>query len=41
MVLGVDDDPNNIHMALKDGVRAIFLNPRTSHLLLQDILEMQ
>jgi len=37
----VDDDPNNIHMALKDGVRGILLNPRKSHLLLQDILKMQ
>lgn len=37
----VDDDPNNIHKALKDGVRGILLNPRKSHLLLQDILKMQ
>ena len=37
----VDDDPNNIQLALKDGVRGILLNPKKSHLLLGDILKMQ
>ena len=36
----VDDDPNNIKMALKDGVRGIWLNPSKSHYLLKDIMRM-
>eukprot|EP00558_Chaetoceros_sp_UNC1202_P010071 CAMPEP_0197240970 /NCGR_PEP_ID=MMETSP1429-20130617/7134_1 /TAXON_ID=49237 /ORGANISM="Chaetoceros sp., Strain UNC1202" /LENGTH=184 /DNA_ID=CAMNT_0042700723 /DNA_START=21 /DNA_END=575 /DNA_ORIENTATION=- len=36
----VDDDPRNIRLALKDGVRAILLNPDRSSLLIGDILDM-
>ncbi len=36
----VDDDSNNIRLALRDGVRAILLDPKRSHLLIQDILDM-
>ena len=36
----VDDDPNNVRMALKDGVRGILLNPKRSHLLIRDVLRM-
>lgn len=36
----IDDDPTNIRMTLKDGVRGILLNPKKSHLLLNDILRM-
>uniref|UniRef100_A0A7S4QG65 FCP1 homology domain-containing protein n=1 Tax=Ditylum brightwellii TaxID=49249 RepID=A0A7S4QG65_9STRA len=33
----IDDDVSNIKVALLDGVRAIWLNPSKSHLLLKDI----
>lgn len=36
----VDDDPNNIKMALEGGVRAILLNPGKSSNLISDILLM-
>ena len=36
----LDDDDANIEMALRDGVRAIWINPERSHLLIGDILEM-
>jgi len=36
----VDDDPNNIKLALNDGCRAILLDPDRSHLLVNDILDM-
>jgi len=37
----VDDDPNNIKIALNDGVRGILLNPKRSELLVHDILRMK
>mmetsp|Transcript_16264 Transcript_16264/g.19862 ORF Transcript_16264/g.19862 Transcript_16264/m.19862 type:complete len:186 (-) Transcript_16264:232-789(-) len=36
----VDDDPSNIKLALKDGVRGILFNPKKSSRLLDDILKM-
>ena len=33
----VDDDANNIKTALKEGVRAIWLNPNNSRQLIQDV----
>uniref|UniRef100_A0A7S2I2G2 FCP1 homology domain-containing protein n=1 Tax=Helicotheca tamesis TaxID=374047 RepID=A0A7S2I2G2_9STRA len=33
----IDDDVNNIKVALLDGVRAVWLNPNKSHNLLKDI----
>jgi len=33
----IDDDANNIKTALKEGVRAIWLNPRNSHQLIADV----
>mmetsp|Transcript_15952 Transcript_15952/g.30087 ORF Transcript_15952/g.30087 Transcript_15952/m.30087 type:complete len:186 (+) Transcript_15952:252-809(+) len=36
----IDDDDNNIRLALKDGVRGILLDPNQSYLLIGDILEM-
>ena len=36
----IDDDVNNIRLALRDGVRSILLDPDRSHFLLQDILNM-
>lgn len=36
----VDDDSNNIRLALKDGVRGIVFDPDRSHLLLEDILDL-
>ena len=36
----IDDDVKNIRTALRDGVRAIWLNPRHSHVLLQDITKL-
>lgn len=36
----VDDDSNNIRLALSDGVRAILFLPDQSHKLIQDILSM-
>jgi len=36
----IDDDPDNIELALQDGVRGILLNPDRSHLLIGDILDM-
>jgi FMN phosphatase YigB (HAD superfamily) len=35
-----DDDDANIELALRDGVRAIWINPERSHLLIGDILAM-
>lgn len=36
----IDDDRNNIRLALHDGVRSILLDPDRSHLLIRDILDM-
>jgi hypothetical protein len=36
----IDDDVKNIRTALQDGVRAIWLNPRLSHVLLEDITKL-
>jgi len=36
----IDDDPENIRLALKDGVRGILLDPNRSHALLDDIMRM-
>lgn len=36
----VDDDANNIKLALEDNVRAILFNPRKSNNLISDILKM-
>lgn len=36
----LDDDDANIELALKDGVRAIWINPDRSYLLIGDILDM-
>ena len=37
----VDDDANNIRLALKDGVRAIWFNPNDSDILLQNMIALQ
>lgn len=36
----IDDDVKNIRTALRDGVRAIWLNPDQSELLLEDIAKL-
>jgi len=36
----IDDDPNNIKLALDDGVRGILFNPRRSSNLINDILSI-
>jgi hypothetical protein len=36
----MDDDAKNIRIALREGVRAIWLNPKKSQLLLQDMQEL-
>jgi hypothetical protein len=36
----MDDDARNIRIALREGVRAIWLNPEKSRLLLQDMQEL-
>jgi len=34
----IDDDPRNIKKSLKDGTRAVWVNPREPNRLLDDIL---
>ena len=36
----VDDDANNIKVALAEGVRAIWLNPKNSEKLIQNVTEL-
>lgn len=36
----IDDDANNIKIALGEGVRAIWLNPKNSSQLIPDILNL-
>jgi FMN phosphatase YigB (HAD superfamily) len=36
----IDDDVKNVQTALRDGVRAVWLNPRHSHVVLQEIFEL-
>ena len=36
----IDDDANNIKVALAEGVRAIWLNPKNSDKLLQNVTEL-
>jgi hypothetical protein len=36
----IDDDPQNIRIALTNGVRAVWLNPEKPHLLLQNIRKL-
>lgn len=36
----IDDDANNIKIALQEGVRAIWLNPRNSDKVLTDIVQL-
>jgi hypothetical protein len=35
----IDDDPDNIRIALNDGVRGILFNPRCSQIHLLDVLQ--
>jgi hypothetical protein len=37
----IDDDPNNICISLKDGTRAVWLNPLHPNRLLDDILQLE
>jgi hypothetical protein len=36
----IDDDFKNVQTALRDGVRAVWLNPRQSNVVLHDIFEL-
>ena len=37
----IDDEPKNIRMCLKDGVRGVWFNPRDGERLLDDILRLK